>query len=721
MSDRVVRTFCRVCEPSCGLVAHVEGGEITKLLPDREHPVTRGFACHKGLATLDIHRDPDRLGHPQRRGAGGFEVVSWDAAISGIAAELARIRAGYGPDAIGAYLGNPLAFNALAGPATGSLLAQLGMRRVFSSGTQDCANKFAGSEALFGTSTLHPVPDIEHTDHLLIFGSNPRVSHMSFLSIADPVKALRRARERGATIRFVNPRRIEPDAAGLGEVVLVRPDTDVYLMAAMLCEIERGVGFREDVLAAHGRNVEELRAFVRRYPPERVAAVTGISAERICTLARELADAPSAAVYMSTGVNMGRQGTLAYWLLFMLSLVTGNLDRRGGNLYAQGFYPAAKAGRVKPSLAWEQTPHGPVRRSRGALPGNLLADTILQDEDPVRALLVVAGNPLLSIGGEERLREAFARLELLVVIDLYRNATAELAHYVLPSADMLERRDVNLCGLGLQHEPFVQYTDAVVPPRDERREEWWILARIEQALGFRSVLDAGDDPPLFSRLDHMMASVGASTAELAETDSRTRVLPAPEPGRFFADWIQTGDRRVDCCPALFRESGALDRAESLFQGLVAEGPGQLKLITRRDARMHNSWYQNLPRLRRGAHGRNPLHVHPDDARSRGLREGDQVRISGPGGTIEASLTLDDALMPSVVAMAHGWGNAGSTGLSVAGRHPGVNPNRLLPSGPGSFEPISNQAFMTGIPVELEPVPSPEATAISGGSAPGSRG
>ncbi len=706
MDERTVRTFCRVCEPSCGLVARVADGEIRQLEPDRDHPVTRGFACHKGLAALDIHRDPDRLAHPQRRTQGGrFEDVSWDDAISGIASEIARIRDLHGPDAIGAYLGNPLAFNALAGPATGSFLAQLGTRRVFSSGTQDCANKFAGSEAVFGTSTLHPVPDIEHTDHLLVFGSNPRVSHMSFLSIADPVKLLREARKRGATVRFINPRRIESEASGIGEPVLLRPDTDVYLMAAMLCEIDRTLGFRDDVLEAHGRNVEELRAFVQRYPPDRVAGVTGIPAERIRAMAREFAEAPSAAVYMSTGVNMGRQGTLAYWLLFMLSLATGNLDRRGGNLYSLGFYPAAKAGRVKPRLAFEDTPHGPIRRTRGSLPGNLLADTILQKENPLRALVVVAGNPLLSIGGEGRMREALSRLELLVVIDLYRNATGELAHYALPCADMLERRDVNLVGLGLQHQPFVQYTEAVVPPRDERREEWWILARLEQALGFRSVLDAGDDPPLFSRLDHMMASVGLSTGKLAEIEGGTVVLPAPQPGRFFDDWIQTEDRRVDCCPELFRESGALERAETIFEELAAEPPGQLKLITRRDSRMHNSWYQNLERFRRARNGGNPLHLHPDDAAGRGLAEGDRVRVCGPGGEIEAFVTLDDELMPGVVAMSHGWGNAGSTGLSVAGRYPGVNANRLLPSGPESFEPVSNQAFMTGIPVDVSPLRS----------------
>ena len=697
--DRSVRTFCRVCEPACGLVAHVEQGEIRKLEPDRDHPVTKGFACHKGLATLDIHRDPDRLARPLRRdGSGDFEPVSWDDAAGGIAAELERIRDAYGPDAIGFYLGNPLAFNSLASPATGSLIAQIGTENVFSSGTQDCANKFAGSESVFGTSTLHPVPDIEHTDHLLVFGSNPRASKMSFLSIADPVGRLRAAVKRGATVRFVNPRRIEPEGAGLGETVQIRPDTDLYLMAAMLCEIDRSVGFREDVVSAHGRNVEALREFVRRYPPERVAGVTGVPAERIVALARDFASAPNAAVYMSTGVNMGRQGTLAYWLLFMLSFVTGNLDRRGGNLYSLGFYPAAKAGRAKPPRYGAS---GPPNRTRGPKPGNLMADRILDPERPIRAMVVVAGNPLLSIGGETRLREALESLELLVCVDLYRNATGEHADYLLPAADMLERRDVTFAGLGLQHEPFVQYTEAVVSPRDERREEWWILGRIEQALGLRSVLDAGDDPPLFGRLDHMMSSVGLSTAKLLEEESGTARLPEKEPGRFFEDWIQTDDRRVDCCPAPFREIGALERAEEIFCELEAEPADQLKLITRRDTRMHNSWYQNVERFRRGSHGRNPLHVCPEDADRLGLSEGDRVRVSGPGGRIEAEVTLDDELRHGVVAMAHGWGQAGSRGLRVAASHPGVNPNRLLPSGPGSFEPLSNQAFMTGIPIELE--------------------
>lgn len=694
-----IHTFCRVCEPSCGLVAEVEDGEIARLRPDRDHPITEGFACHKGLASLDIHRDPDRLDHPQRRdGAGDFETIGWEPAIREIAERVAAIRDAHGPDAIGFYLGNPLAFNALAGPAIGSFISQLGSRRVFSSGTQDCANKFAGAEAVFGSSTVHPIPDIDHTDHLLIFGSNPRVSHMSFLSIADPMRRLRAAVERGAVVRYVNPRRIESSGPSSGETVLIRPDTDLYLMAAMLCEIERAGLVHSDVVNEHGRNADALFEFVGRYPADRVASVTGIPAERIRALALEFAQAPSAAVYMSTGVNMGRQGTLAYWLLFMLSFVTGNLDRRGGNLYSLGFYPAPRAGRIDPQRTFFDSPHGRIRRIRGSLPGNLLADEIMESPEPLRALFVVAGNPLLSIGDESRLRAAFGELELLVVVDLYRNATGSLAHYALPAADMLERSDINLCGLGMQHRPFVQYTDAVVAPRERRREEWWIFAKLAQAMGFESALDGGDDPPLWGRTDHMLAHSGLSIEDLRAAPQGTAVLPELEPGRFFSDWVQTSDRRVDCRPPLFAE--ALLRAETIFVELEAESASALKLISRRDDRMHNSWYHNIERFKRGRAASNPLYLHPDDARAHGIDEGESVRVTSHAGELVAPIALDSTLMPGVAAMTHGWGNRGTDGMSVAQRHPGVNSNVLLPSGPGSFEPLSNQAFMTGIPIRL---------------------
>ncbi len=706
MSTQEVATFCRICEPSCGLVAEVEDGELVGVKPDTNHPVTKGFACNKGLASLDLHRDPDRCDYPQRRRADGtFERISWDEAISEIAERVRTIRERDGQSAFASYIGNPMAFNALAGPAVGSFLYQLGVRKNFSSGTQDCTNKFASSEATYGTSTCHPIPDFDHTDFLLVLGSNPRVSHMSFVSIADPMASIRGIRERGGRVRFVNPREIE--SALPGETVLVQPDTDVYLLAAMLEEIIASDRFDADVVDDHATRFDELRAFVGRYPAERVAPVVGLEAEAIRALARDFVEAPTASAALSTGVNMGRQGTLAYSLMQLLVFVTGNLDRRGGNLYSQGFYDAApRSGRADPTKQFFDSAFGRIRKIRGSLPGNLMPDFIEHEEDPIRAMFVVCGNPVLSIGGEARLRRALESLDLLVVVDLYRNATAELADYVLPATDGFERDDLNLCGLGMQHQPFVQVVPPAVEPRGERKPEWWIFGRLEQALGLKSMLDGGDAPPLFGRLDHMMQGTGHDADAIRALPSGTLVLPDPEPGRFYEDVIQTEDRRVDCHPPLFEIEGAIERMESLFLESAATAseadPARFKLITKREPSMHNSWFQNLPKVR-GRHREPRLWLNPADAEALGLAAGDRVRAKNEWGEIEVSIATEAGLLRGVAAMPHGGGNAKTPALLFASEKPGANANALLPSGPGSFEPISCQAFMTGIPIEIRPV------------------
>ncbi len=694
-----LHTFCRICEPSCGLVAEVENGQVLSLKPDKSHPVTKGFACHKGIAVKELHEDPDRLNHPLMKQGDDFVQVSWDEALTGVAEKLKAIKDKYGDEALASYTGNPLAFNALAGPAIGSFLMKAGVRKNFSSGTQDCTNKFAGGEAVFGSSTIHPIPDIEHTDFLLIFGSNPRVSHMSFLSIADPVGALREAKKRGCDIRFVDPRQNET-VAGIGQQVPVKPDTDVYLMAAILQHLKATGRVDEDYLLAHGDNIDGLWRFVEQYSPDRVAPVVGISADDIKQLAEDFGDAETAAVYMSTGVNMGRQGTLAYWLLYMLSLVTGNLDQRGGNIYSLGFYPAARAGRVRGDNPFFDSPFGELRKIRGSLPGNLLPDMIEAEENPIRGLVVISGNPLLSMGNGARLRQAFEKLEFVVCIDIYANATSAYADYVLPATDMLEREDFNICGLGMQQQPFVQYTNRIVPPVAERRPEWWILGRLEQAMGYDSDLDglADDEQPgLFDRLNHMLRQSDLDLDQVKAAPANTVTLPPVQPGRFFNDWIQTENQRVDCCPSIFTE--ALDRCESIFQELVSEN--SLKMISRRTNYMVNSWLHNLPSLKRGVHLNNPLYMHPEDARARNLGDGATVRVRNDWGDIEAVIALDESLKPGVVALTHGWGHEASVGMKTAQQYPGVNANDLLPSGPGSYEKLSNQAFMTGIPVEVE--------------------
>jgi len=700
-----VKTFCRVCEPSCGLIAEVDNDELISLKPDKDHPVTKGFACHKGLATLEIHRDKDRLNYPQRRVASGqVERISWQVAATEIAEKMAALKEKYGPDAIASYTGNPLAFNSLAGPAIGSFLLNNEIRRNFSSGTQDCTNKFAAAEAVFGSSTIHPIPDIDNTDFLLIFGANPRVSHMSFVSIADPMEALRQAKKRGADIRFVDPRYNE-SIKGIGSHIAVKPDTDVYLMSAILHQLF-AMGHVDEVrLNQYADNVAELKDFIADYPPEKVAAIIGIEVSDISALAKDIAAAPSAAFYMSTGVNMGRQGSLAYWLLFMLSLVTNNLDKTGGNIYSRGFYPAAKAGRAGSEITYEESPLGEFRRIRGTLPGNLMADMILGEDNPIKGLIVISGNPILSMGSGEKLQKAFEQLEFVLVIDIYPSATSEYADYLLPATDMFERPDINICGLGMQKEPFIQYTDFVVPPKAERKPEWWILRKIEIAQGFDAEIRDLDDYQaaiselgLFSRFDHMLRQSNLGIDEVKKAG--TVVLKPVTPGNFFTDIIQTESGRVNCCPPSFTE--AIGRCADIFEELSREADSQLKMISRRTNYMINSWFHNVPSLKRPRQLNNPVYIHPEDARARNLGEGSSVRVKNEFGNITTVVSLDETLRQGTIAITHGWGYQGKS-MKTANRHAGCNVNNLLPSGPGSFEKVSNQSFMTGIPVEVEAV------------------
>ncbi len=690
-----VHTFCRICEPHCALVAEVDDGRI-RLLPDREHPVHRGFACHKGLKFTEVHEDPDRLNHPRRRtGAGTFENVPWPEALKDIAERLSILSATHGPESIGVYFGNPSGFNSTGRETAGKFARALGVRYAFGSGTQDCANKFAAAEAVFGTVNLHPIPDFEHTAHLLVIGANPRISHMSFVHMADAMGALRGIVERGGTVRHVNPRRTESVSPATGDVVRIKPDTDLYLLAAMIDETRRQGWVDWDVLERHGERVEELFAFTARYPAERAAPVVGIEADAIRALAREFATAESASIHVSTGVNMGRQGTLAYWLAQMLSLVTGNLGRRGGNLYSPGYFPAATVGLRRTEDPFFETDFGPLRRVAGNLPANLLAEHI--ESGKVKALIVMAGNPLLSVGGGARLRRAFEMLELCVVIDIYPNATAELADYALPATDWLERADLNALSLGFQPKPFVQHTEAVVEPKFERRPEWWILASLAERLGLPLPVKP-DGTGLNARHDRQLAAAGLSRERLRQSASGTEVLPPPTPQALFEIGVQNPSGRIDCCPPLFEN--ALRRAEALFNELLAEPADQLKLITRRTNTMLNSWFANLPSFKRDYALDNPLYMNPEDAERLGLEASAEVRVESASGAVIAILRLDDSLRPGVVAMTHGWGHGASPALKVASNHPGVNVNALLPSGVGSFEPLSNQAHMTGIPVEV---------------------
>jgi anaerobic selenocysteine-containing dehydrogenase len=704
MNKREVHTFCRICDPHCGLLAEVEDGRVVTLRNDRDHPVHKGFSCHKGIRYLDVHRDPDRLDYPLKRNnprsieRADFSRVSWDQATAEIGGKLNDIAQRFGDKAIAMYTGNPVSYNSnffLNAPA---LLAGFGDGPRFGALTQDCANKFAVSEMVYGSFIVHPIPDLRHTYYFLCIGSNPAVSHMSLgCMVSDAMAKLRAIKQRGGKTVFINPRRIESATPETGEVIQIQPDTDFYFLAGLLHEVIFRIGYDRQWAQEHAKNIDDLIEFVRIWPVERAAAVTGIPASTLREIARELCSAPSASIYMSTGANMGTQGALAYWMVQMISLLSGNLGRKGGNIYPLGFCPTAHFTKRQLDQPFFESEFGELRTIVGQLPNNLMAEVFESQQNPVKALIVISGNPLLSVGGEERLRAALQSLELIVVLDLYRSASAELADYVLPATDFLEREDVNSLANGMQLDPYVQYTPAVVPPTGERRDDWWIVARLLQAMGRPSPLDDPQPNP-FAAVDGMLQYSDLSLEKLKQLPCQTAVLPEPDPQDLFRLAVKNDDGLIDCCPAFFQRGYAA--AAARWQTLLGEPKDQLKLITRRTGLMINSWMNNVAVHKKGLHMTNPLWMNPQDAESRGLFPGTEVNVQSDFGRVQAELVLDDTLKAGVVAMSHGWGQDKAYGLKTARRFPGANVNQLAPVGRGSFDLLSNQSHLTGINVTI---------------------
>jgi formate dehydrogenase len=667
---------------------------VEVLRPDHDHPVTRGFACAKGLLAAEVHRDPARVRIPQRRRERGFVDVGWDEAITDIAARLRAVIAEHGPGGVGIYLGNPNAFNVLAGVGAMIFAGTIGSDRMFSASTQDCANKYAVAELLYGIATANPIPDLEGTQLLLVIGSNPRVSMSSFLSVPQPVQALRSIRDRGGRVVFVNPLAIE---ANIGETVQLRPDTDAYLLAAMLHEIHRTRGFTLGALGGRVKGVDAVAAFVEQYAPDRVADVVGVPADRIRRLARDFAEAEGASVHVSTGLNMGRQGALAYWLAQMLVLLTGNLDRPGGSYFAARGFAGAPPPRGSGLDSYVHSKWGAYRPAVGMMPGALLADMIEDDDEPLRALFVLAGNPVLSIGGSARLASALGSLDLLVTLDLYRNATGELAHYVLPATDQFERADLNTFVQGIQARPYVQHTEPIATPDGEQRAEWRVLGDVLVSMGHDLPFDLSGPDALAAMMDGALEPHGLSIDGLRRAGGVVVLDEAGPEGSVDRLGISLP---IACVPPALEPT--LARGHELFGALVRERPAQLKLITRRTPHTLNSAFQNVAALKDRGAGSNPLWMAPDDAERLGLEAGALATMRTEHGEVTAEVRIDERLRTGVVAMTHGFGNQRSSGMPVAQSHPGVNVNLLGPVGPGSFDPVSGMAQLTGIPVEVEP-------------------
>ncbi len=732
-----VRTFCRICEVYCGLVAEVDGERVTAVRPDRDHPVSRGYACVKGLGLGALHDDPHRLNHPLKRVGDGYQQISWERAITEIGAKVRALVAAHGPRAVALYQGNPTFFSFQHVLMSSAFVEAIGSPNVFASHSVDTNNKFHVSTAMYGLSLVHPVPDLDRVRFLMCLGTNPTISQMSVLTVADATAALRGVVERGGRVVIVDPRRSET-VGKVGEHVPIRPGTDAYLLAAMLQVLTAELGVDLDPARAVASGVDEVVAVVAPWTPERAAAVTGIPAGTIRELATAYARADGAALYMSTGVNMGPFGSVAYWLLQSLNLISGNVDRAGGLLVPEGAFDVLRLSAALGLGRFDEhrTTDGRWHWVAGAFPVAALADEITTDHpDRIRALFVTAGNPVHSVpGGSRRLADAMRQLDLVVSIDIHRNETAALADYVLPATDMLERSDFTITHLVLQVVPHAQWTPAVVAPAHERREEWRIFSDLAEASGVPILgPTAANAVPRLNRLLRRLPGRPELTPDriialLLRWGRRTSMpelrrhpegvlLPPAQPGTFLGRRVRTPDGLVHLAPPeLIADADRLDDLEAELSRTDV-----LRLVGRRDRRSHNSWLHGNPRISQPPGGNAAL-LNPRDAAERGIADAALIEVSSPEGAIRLPCTLTDDVARGVVVVPHGWGH-GASGHPRARSLPGANVNDVIPGGQEHMDPVSGQAVMLAHPVEVRPAgpgrgvpPLGDAERAAGGSA-----
>lgn len=721
-----VTSFCRICEALCGLEVSVDDGKVVQIRPDKDHVATRGFGCVKGMKQHRLFTTEDRLHYPLKRVGRDYKRVSWDDALSEIGAKVRALRRVH-PNSVGMYVGTAAGFSALHPIFAQGFMTGVGSKSMYSSATQDCSNKFAIARHLYGFPFTQPFPDVEHTECLIIVGANPVVSKWSFLQVPNPRASLREIEERGGKVFVVDPRETET-AKAAGEHVFIRPGTDVFFYLAFLNELGRQGGVDAARIRAHTTGWEAVRALVAPHTPERASEVTGIPAETLRRIVTAYRTARGAALYSSTGVNMGGNGGLSFWIQEVINCVSGNLDRRGGTLVGRGVIDFAKFGkRTGALLRNDKSRIGAFDSVNDGFPGGILADEI-QTPGPgkLRALFVTGGNPLITMANSGRLRDAFEELELLVCVDIQQSETASLAHYVLPATTPFERPDLPFLFpyfLGLQKTPYLQATRRITKPAGETRDEatiYTLLSKhagvglfgsrllqklLELALRWHSRRHPDEQPslPQEGLLDLLLRVTGQMGFSDLLRHEHGFLRPDHVDVDFLGKRVVTDDGKVHLAPPVL-----LAHAKKLEADFASEraSAGKLKLITKRAITTHNSWTHNFDEFVRGDNSTNYLYMHPNDASARGLSNGDLVDVRSATATVRVPLRLLTDLMPGVCALPHGWGHQGARGLSVAQRTTGVNVNLLAADGPAGVDRVTGMVRLTGIPVDVEPANGP---------------
>ena len=683
---------CPLCEAICGLELQFVGDELTAIRGDSADPFSRGHICPKGNAILDLEKDPDRLHRPMQRIGDEWREISWDAAFTLAGEKLASIQVQHGADSIGSYLGNPNVHHFGHIAYLPALLKLLRSRNVFSASSVDQWPHQLVNAQMYGHQFLLPIPDIDHTDYFLMLGANPIASNGSLMTVPDVKQRIKALTARGKLV-VIDPRRTET-AAVASEHHFIKPAGDVYFLLAFMQALIKAGPPRIQAYVDKLSGLDVVLNTITNLQIDDVQTLTGITQQTIVRLASEFYKAPSAVAYGRMGVSVQVHGTLCQWLLQLINLYTGNLDKIGGALVNEAALPITGKG----------TPHGAYGRwhSRvrglpefgGELPVAVLREEISTPGDgQIRALFTSAGNPVLSTPDGNALDLALGELEFMLSMDVYINETTRHADLILPPASFLTQDHYDSVFNAFAVRRVTRLNKPIRQRGEDERADWEIINGISAAYAKASGKDWRDLPPPKILIAMGMAN-GESGLSIAD-------LEAAEHG------IDIGPLRPSLLKRLQTESGKIDAAPRLFMQALSElviarkqaNDNSLQLIGRRDIRSNNSWMHNSPRLIKGK-SRHHLLMHMDDLKRRGIGDGSQVRIRSATGEIQTQVNASSDLMPGVACLPHGFGHQRcGLRISQAEKIAGASYNDL--TGVDTLDGPSGNAALNGVRIWVE--------------------
>jgi len=692
---------CNLCEAICGLEIKTQGDQVLSIKGDKNDPLSRGYICPKGVAMQDIYSDPNRLRKPVKKHGDSWVEISWQEAFDSVAEKLVAVQEQHGQNAVAFFAGNPNVHNYGSMTHAGVLRKAVQSKIHFSATSLDQLPHHLTSYSLYGHQSLIPVPDIDHSHYMLIIGGNPLASNGSIMTSPDIPKRLKAIQQRGGRFIVIDPRRTET-AEIADQHLFIRPGTDAWLLMAMIntlfAEDLVKTGHLTDLLVG----IDQVRSACESFTPELAEQYSGVAAEQIRQLARDMANTEGAVCYGRMGVSVQVYGTLCQWAIQMINILTHSLDVRGGMMASSPVFGYIKPGESGAGhfAAFHSRVSG-LPEFSGELPASAMAEEILiEGEGQIRSLITIAGNPVLSAPNGNQMDKALAGLDFMVSIDFYINETTQHADIILPPTSALEHDHYDIAFHRFAIHNTARFNQAVFEPAQDSKHDWEIFNQLGLAIAARKGVDAKPLPSPDQIVDYGIQCGPYSAKAGHELELTLDKVKQHIHGLDIGPLEPSLPQRL--CTADGKITLMADYIEQDIARLNADQPliekDEFLLIGRRHIRSNNSWMHNSKRLVKGK-PRWQLLMHPDDLAAHQLQDQSQVRIQSRVGEVQTQVLASDEVMPGVVSLPHGWGHKREgVNLDIAAEQEGVSCNDLTDE--KLIDQASGNSALNGVPVRI---------------------